>query len=211
MALKNWVPWSGFDGGIGTSTKKWLHGWFVNINGKDISSGVATTGELDTLAGAVAANFAPIAKGVTGGDAHDHNGGDGGTIAHGSLSSIGTNTHAQLDTHVASTANPHGVTAAQANAIPATTGAATAYVSTATESAAGIVELATTAEAQAGTDTSRAVTPAGLSAVAQAEGWGQFDDFFETNGNGDLMPSTNPISSRNFTLNTDGDIQPDAA
>jgi hypothetical protein len=51
--------------------------------------------------------------------------------------------------------------------IPATTGAATSYVSAATESAAGIVELATTAEAQAGTDTSRAVTPAGLAASAK--------------------------------------------
>lgn len=30
--------------------------------------------------------YAPIAKGVTNGDAHDHTGGDGGTIAYGSLS-----------------------------------------------------------------------------------------------------------------------------
>jgi hypothetical protein len=30
--------------------------------------------------------FAPIAKGVTNGDSHDHNGGDGGTIAYSSLS-----------------------------------------------------------------------------------------------------------------------------
>lgn len=70
---------------------------------------------------------------------------------------------------------------------------------------------ATTSESQAGTSTTKAVTPAGLAAVAQAEGWGQFDDFFEANDDGDLMPSINPISSRNFTLNADGDIQPDAA
>ncbi len=44
------------------------------------------------------------------------------------------------------------------------TGDATAIVSAASTSAAGKVELATTAEALAGTDTSRAVTPAGLAA-----------------------------------------------
>lgn len=41
----------------------------------------------------------------------------------------------------------------------------TMNVATASESAAGIVELATTTEAGAGTDTARAVTPAGLRAV----------------------------------------------
>lgn len=62
--------------------------------------------------------FAPIAKGVTNGDSHDHNGGDGAQIAHGNLSSIGTNTHGQIDTHIANTSNPHSTTAAQAGAIP---------------------------------------------------------------------------------------------
>ncbi len=37
--------------------------------------------------------------------------------SHTDLSDIGTNTHAQLDTHLASTANPHSVTAAQAGAL----------------------------------------------------------------------------------------------
>jgi hypothetical protein len=41
--------------------------------------------------------FAPIAKGVTNGDSHDHNGGDGSQINHTTLSNIGTNTHATLD------------------------------------------------------------------------------------------------------------------
>ena len=36
-------------------------------------------------------------KQVTNGDSHDHAGGDGGQISHTSLSSIGTNTHAQID------------------------------------------------------------------------------------------------------------------
>lgn len=55
--------------------------------------------------------FAPIAKGVTNGDSHDHNGGDGAQIAHTNLSSIGTNTHAQIDTHIAAVAgsNAHGM------------------------------------------------------------------------------------------------------
>jgi len=46
-----------------------------------------------------------------------------------------------------------------------TLGGGGSSVSNATTTAAGIVELATTAEAQAGTDTVRAVTPAGLSAA----------------------------------------------
>ncbi len=38
------------------------------------------------------------------------------THDHTALTSIGTNTHAQIDSHIASTANPHNVTAAQAGA-----------------------------------------------------------------------------------------------
>jgi hypothetical protein len=47
-------------------------------------------------------------------------------ITHDSVSGAGTNTHAQIDTHLASTSNPHSVTAAQAGADP--TGTATAAV-----------------------------------------------------------------------------------
>jgi hypothetical protein len=63
--------------------------------------------DADTLDGYHASAFAAVAAGVTGGNAHDHNGGDGAQINHATLSNIGTNTHAQIDTHVASTSNPH--------------------------------------------------------------------------------------------------------
>ena len=44
--------------------------------------------------------FAPIAKGVTNGDTHDHSGGDGAQVNHTTLSNIGTNTHATVDNFI---------------------------------------------------------------------------------------------------------------
>lgn len=49
---------------------------------------------------------ATTGTGVTNGNSHDHNGGDGAQINHTTLSNIGTNTHAQVDTHLAASA-PH--------------------------------------------------------------------------------------------------------
>lgn len=63
-----------------------------------------TTGsaqELRTDIVALDNRYAPLAKGVTGGDSHDHTGGAGAQIDHTGLSNIGTNTHAAIDAALA--------------------------------------------------------------------------------------------------------------
>lgn len=54
--------------------------------------GVANTTDIPTRADADG-RFAPLAKGVTNGDSHDHLGGDGAQILHSSLGSIGADDH----------------------------------------------------------------------------------------------------------------------
>jgi hypothetical protein len=71
-----------------------------------------------TAARGLAAHAGYAGAHVTNGDAHDHSGGDGAQVDHATLANRGTTTHANLDAHVGSTSNPHGVTAAQAAAIP---------------------------------------------------------------------------------------------
>lgn len=82
---------------------------------------VATSGNADTLDGLEATAFAVAAAGVTNGNTHDHSGGDGGQINHTTLSNIGTNTHAQIDSHISSTSNPHSTSDANLSTSDVTT------------------------------------------------------------------------------------------
>jgi hypothetical protein len=120
---------------VGNSTPKWAllalgtSGKVLRSNGSDALWAALACADLsdhtkavhdalainaDLLDGNEATAFAVAAKGVTNGDTHDHVGGDGAQINHTGLSNIGTNTHAQVDTHLAASA-PHGGHEATAN------------------------------------------------------------------------------------------------
>jgi hypothetical protein len=102
------------------------------------------------------------------------------------LSGVGSNTHAQIDTFIDSKAAASGLASlnssslviqnpANATATPTadkivvsdTGGKVDGWVTDASISAKGKVQLATTTEAQTGTDSGKAVTPAGLAAGAK--------------------------------------------
>ena len=79
--------------------------------------------------------YAPDAEGVTNGDSHDHSGGDGAQISHTTLSNIGTNSHATIDSHLSSTSNPHGVTATQVSLGNVTNNAQVKKIASSTDNA----------------------------------------------------------------------------
>jgi len=63
------------------------------------------------------ATYAPIAKGVTNGDSHDHSGGDGAQIAHTSLGSVGADDHHNRQHALGAVADHTSATLAQLNAL----------------------------------------------------------------------------------------------
>jgi microcystin-dependent protein len=143
MAGKALVPQ--VDGGndLGTAAKKWRKAYVQEIQADNLG----TAAFVDTT------DLALADAGVTGGNTHAHHDGDGGQIDHVDLANKGTNTHAQIDSHLSSTSNPHNTTASQVGIVDASF------------SARGIIQLATLAEAATGTDPDKAVTPAGLGAA----------------------------------------------
>ena len=82
----------------------------------------------------------------------------------------------------------------------------TVNVATASDSAKGIVELATTGEADTGTDTGRAVTPAGLKSHVDARYHYQYISFLGNStvqANGDWeFPGGNGISNHTWTIDS---------
>ena len=79
-----------------------------SIAGDEIDSGTVAAARIADLS----ATYAVVALGVTNGNTHDHSGGDGAQINHTTLSNIGTNTHAQIDTAVSNSVSHISASAA---------------------------------------------------------------------------------------------------
>jgi len=83
----------------------------ATLTGCSISGGQINSGTVGaTYIADLSSTYAVVALGVTNGDSHDHNGGDGAQIDHVNLSSIGSNAHSAIDTHIGNSASVHGVT-----------------------------------------------------------------------------------------------------
>jgi hypothetical protein len=76
----------------------------VGVFAKQSLADVKTTLGLGTAAYTASTDYAVAAKGVTGGDSHDHNGGDGAQISHANLSGLSNDDHTQYIKHSLATA-----------------------------------------------------------------------------------------------------------
>lgn len=113
--------------------------------------------------------YATTSNGVTNGNSHDHSGGDGAQIDHTTLSNIGTNSHSAIDSFIASKGAASGLASLNASSLvvqnPANatstptaskiviadaSGKVDSWVSDASTTTKGKVELATDGESAAG-------------------------------------------------------------
>jgi hypothetical protein len=127
---------------------------------------VATTGAyadlsgkptLGTAAATASTDYAPAAQGVTGGDSHDHNGGDGAQIAYSSLSGLptlatGTNTGDQTIANT-SDATSHTVALSASGGSVQLVEGSNITLTTSGTSGAGVVTIASAGGAPGGSDT----------------------------------------------------------
>jgi hypothetical protein len=127
---------------------------------------VATTGAysdlsgkptLGTAAATASTDYATAAQGVTGGDSHDHSGGDGAQIAYSSLSGLptlptGTNTGDQTIANT-SDATSHTVALSASGGSVQLVEGANITLSTSGTSGAGVVTIASAGGAPGGSDT----------------------------------------------------------
>ena len=98
-------------------------------------------------------DYASASKGVTNGDSHDHSGGDGAQVDHGSLAGLTDDDHTQYQKESEKGA-ANGYAGLDAGGL-----VDASDLPDASATAEGISELATSAEINTGTDAARTITP----------------------------------------------------